>query len=154
MSGGYPPKSSSSAGNLTEKLETIWFCKLTGNSVAAAMYYTPVYQMSTKKAVNPLCRRRLTASHILGRLPDVYQFYFFTSKAPALTDFLLGFATFYPRVRGVTQACFWQKVKKSQNIWSKRRTLLRKCWRSTVYHNWNGVLVLIKSRPLSGRKIL
>ena len=34
--------------------------------------------MSTKKAVTPLHRRGLTAFHILGRLPDVYQFYFFT----------------------------------------------------------------------------
>ena len=28
--------------------------------------------------------------HILGRLPDVYQFYFFTSKILVLTDFLYG----------------------------------------------------------------
>ena len=42
--------------------------------------FFPVYQMSTKKAVNPLRRRRLTAFHILGRLPDVYQFNFFTSE--------------------------------------------------------------------------
>ena len=34
--------------------------------------------MSTKKAVTPLHRRGVTAFHILGRLPDVYQFYFFT----------------------------------------------------------------------------
>jgi hypothetical protein len=43
--------------------------------------------MSTKKAVDPLRRRRLTAFHILGRLPDVYQFHFFTLKGASLTDF-------------------------------------------------------------------
>ena len=43
-------------------------------------YAFPVYQMSTKKAVNPVRRRGLTAFHILGCLPDVYQFNFCTSK--------------------------------------------------------------------------
>ena len=40
-----------------------------------------VYQKSTKKALNPLRRRGLGAFHILGHLPNVYQFHFFTSKA-------------------------------------------------------------------------
>ena len=47
----------------------------------AMLVFFPVYQMSTKKSVNPLRRRGLAAFHILGRLPDVYQFNFFTSKA-------------------------------------------------------------------------
>ena len=123
-------------------------------AIGTIAMYIPSTKCLPKNPSIPLRCRGLTAFHILGRLPDVYQFYFFTWKGASLTDFLLSFATFHPRARGVTQACFWQKVKKSQNIWSKRRTLLRKCWRSTVYHNWNGVLVLIKSRPLSGRKIL
>jgi hypothetical protein len=50
--------------------------------------------MSTKKAVNPLRCKGLTAFHIQGRLPDVYQFYFLTLKAAGLADFLLILATF------------------------------------------------------------
>jgi len=77
----------------------------------------PVYQMSTKKAVDPLRRRGLTAFHILGRLPDVYQFHFFTWKGASLTDFPLGFATFYPHARGVTRRWQGRNVEKPRNFW-------------------------------------
>ena len=39
-----------------------------------------VYQKSTKKAVNPLGYRGLTAFQFLGRLPDVYHSHFLMPK--------------------------------------------------------------------------
>ena len=65
---------------------------------ASVSIISPSTKCLPKKAVNPLRRRRLTAFHILGRLPDVYQFYFLTLKVLGLTDFLHTFATFYRRV--------------------------------------------------------
>jgi hypothetical protein len=82
--------------------------------------------MSTKKAVDPLLRRGLTAFRILGRLPDVYQFYFFTLKVSGLTDLLLSFATFQSRVRGVTRRWQGRNVEKPRNFWIKRRKLFQK----------------------------
>ena len=42
---------------------------------------------STKKAFDSLRIRELEAFHILGRLPDVYQFHFFTPKQLAFKLF-------------------------------------------------------------------
>ena len=50
------------------------------SNATTALIIHLVYQKSTKKAVNPLERKGLAAFYISGRLPDVYQFNFFTPK--------------------------------------------------------------------------
>ena len=54
----------------------------------------PVYQKSTQKASNSWHRRELEAFHILGRLPEVYQFHFLHKNARFLVRFLLFCNTF------------------------------------------------------------
>ena len=51
-------------------------------------YFRLLYAKSTKKAVNPLQCRELTAFQFLGCLPVVYQANFLTSKISFLTNFL------------------------------------------------------------------
>lgn len=52
-----------------------------------------------------MCCKGLEAFHILGRLPDVYQFYFFTPECQLSACFLPGFALL-PHGRGVANDCF------------------------------------------------
>ena len=69
----------------------------TGNPAAVCPAGFPhVYQMSTKKASDPLRRRGSEAFHILGRLPDVYHSHLLTSKSHILVASSRLFQPFCP----------------------------------------------------------
>ena len=55
-----------------------------------------IYQPSTKKAASRLRRRGRRLFQFLGRLPNVYRFHFFTSKAAVFSAFPPLFATLCP----------------------------------------------------------
>ena len=95
--------------------------------------FLPVYQKSTKKAVNPLGHRGLTAFLFLGCLPDGYQYYFFTLKGAYLTAFLPVFDFFALCENRDTSLYFEARLKPSK-ILGKMEKFVTKVLSFTVCH--------------------